>query len=78
MWQEKENSLYKSFQFKDFNEAFGFMRRVAEIAEELNHHPKWANEWNKVEIWLSTHSEGKVTEKDRSLAAKIDETQKGF
>jgi 4a-hydroxytetrahydrobiopterin dehydratase len=79
MWQEKNGSLYKKFDFKDFKEAFAFMQEVAGAAELANHHPKWLNEWNKVEIWLSSHDAGnKVTEKDRGLAAKIDEVYKEF
>ncbi len=73
MWQEKENALYKKLEFSNFNEAFGFMSRVALIAEKMDHHPKWTNVWNTVEIWLSTHDAGnKVTAKDRNLAAAID------
>lgn len=74
MWQETNNSLYRKFEFRDFNEAFAFMTRVALIAEKMNHHPKWTNVWNTVEVWLSTHDAGDViTEKDRKLAGKIDE-----
>lgn len=73
MWQEKDNTLYRKFQFGDFSEAFAFMTRVAIEAEKMNHHPLWTNVWNTVEIWLSTHDAGNiVTEKDRKLAAKID------
>jgi 4a-hydroxytetrahydrobiopterin dehydratase len=73
MWQEKDNKLYRKFQFKDFSEAFAFMTRVALEAEKMDHHPLWTNVYNSVEIWLNTHSEGdKVTEKDRQLAKKID------
>ncbi|MDB5014052.1 MAG: transcriptional coactivator/pterin dehydratase [Daejeonella sp.] len=73
MWEEIDNKLHRSFVFKDFSEAFAFMVRAALLAEAQNHHPKWTNEWNKVEIWLSTHSEGNVvTEKDRKLAKDID------
>lgn len=73
MWQETDNSLYRKFEFKDFSEAFAFMTRVALIAEKMNHHPKWANVWNTVEVWLSTHDAGDVvTDKDRKLAEKID------
>jgi len=73
MWQEKENTLYRLFEFKDFSKAFAFMTQVALLAESQNHHPKWTNEWNKVEIWLSTHDAGNtVTEKDRTLAEGID------
>jgi len=74
MWQEVDKSLNRVFEFKNFSEAFAFMTRVALLAESLNHHPKWTNEWNKVEIWLSTHDAGDiVTEKDRELAKKIDQ-----
>lgn len=73
MWQEQEHTLYKRFQFKDFSEAFAFMTRVAILAEKHNHHPKWTNVWNSVEIWLNTHDAGNiVTDKDRALAADID------
>lgn len=71
-WEEKNNSLYRKFEFKDFSEAFAFMTRVALIAEKMNHHPKWTNVWNTVEMWLSTHDAGDtVTEKDRKLAERI-------
>lgn len=74
MWEEKDNKLYKKFEFTDFSEAFGFMTRVALAAETMNHHPEWKNVWNRVEFWLSTHDAGDiVTEKDRKLAKKIDE-----
>ncbi len=73
MWQEKDNKLYRAFEFKNFSEAFAFMTKVALLAEKSDHHPTWANTWNKVEIWLSTHSAGDiVTDKDRKLAACID------
>lgn len=72
-WQEADNTLYRKFQFKDFSEAFAFMTRVALAAEKMDHHPKWTNVWNTVEVWLSTHDAGNtVTEKDRKLAQKID------
>ena len=74
MWQEKNDSLYKKFEFKDFNEAFEFMTKVGQLVEEIQHHPTWTNTYNKVEIWLSTHDAGnKVTKKDKELAASIDE-----
>ena len=77
MWTETDNKLYKVFEFKDFSEAFAFMTRVALLAEKNNHHPKWKNEWNKVEICLSTHDKGNiVTEKDRLLALEIDKLLK--
>jgi 4a-hydroxytetrahydrobiopterin dehydratase len=74
MWEEKNNALYRKFEFKNFSEAFAFMTRVALEAEKMDHHPDWSNVYNKVEIHLSTHSAGDiVTEKDRKLAKKIDE-----
>jgi 4a-hydroxytetrahydrobiopterin dehydratase len=73
MWEEKNNSLYSKFQFKDFSEAFAFMTRVALAAEKMDHHPLWTNVYNQVEIWLSTHDAGNiVTDKDHALAKKID------
>ncbi|MFZ6012146.1 MAG: 4a-hydroxytetrahydrobiopterin dehydratase [Bacteroidota bacterium] len=73
MWKEENNRLKKTFTFKDFNQAFGFMARVALIAEKMDHHPTWTNTWNKVSIELSTHDAGDiVTEKDKKLAEAID------
>ena len=73
MWIETDNKLYRKFEFKDFSEAFGFMTRVAMIAEKMNHHPLWSNVYNNVEIWLSTHDAGNiVTDKDKKMAEKID------
>jgi len=73
MWKEKDNKLYRQFDFQNFSEAFAFMTRVALEAEKMDHHPSWTNTYNKVEIWLSTHDAGDiVTEKDRKLAKKID------
>jgi 4a-hydroxytetrahydrobiopterin dehydratase len=73
MWTEIDNTLYQKFTFKNFSEAFAFMTRVAFLAEKMDHHPRWTNVWNTVEIWLNTHDVGNtVTEKDRELAKKID------
>lgn len=73
MWQEKNNMLHKKFEFKNFSEAFAFMTRVALAAEKMDHHPRWTNEYNKVEVWLSSHDAGDVvTEKDRKLSKIID------
>jgi len=73
MWQEQNNSLYKKFEFKNFSQAFAFMTRVAIEAEKMDHHPLWTNVYNRVEIWLSTHSAGDiVTDKDKNLAERID------
>lgn len=74
MWTEKDNSLQKTFQFKNFSEAFAFMTRIAMLAEQMNHHPDWNNVYNRVHIKLSTHDAGNtVTDKDRKLAEAIDE-----
>lgn len=73
MWIEKDNRLTQEFKFKDFQEAFAFMTRVAFLAEQQNHHPEWTNVYNRVTIHLSTHDAGNiVTEKDHRLASAID------
>jgi 4a-hydroxytetrahydrobiopterin dehydratase len=73
MWKEENNRLTKTFHFADFNQAFGFITRVALAAEKMNHHPTWTNTWNTVHIELSTHDAGNiVTDKDRALASIID------
>jgi 4a-hydroxytetrahydrobiopterin dehydratase len=73
MWIEENNRLKKSFQFKDFIEAFSFMTKVAIVAEKMDHHPNWSNVYNRVTIELSTHDAGDiVTDKDRKLAETID------
>lgn len=73
MWKEEDNRLHRQFKFNDFNEAFGFMTRVAILAEKQNHHPYWTNVWDTVDIYLNTHDAGDiVTEKDHKLAAAID------
>ena len=66
------HGIAKRFTFADFSAAFAFMTRVALAAEKADHHPDWSNVWNKVDILLSTHSEGGVTEKDVALAAEIE------
>lgn len=73
MWTEENNSLIKTFVFKDFVSAFGFMTSVALVAEKMNHHPNWSNVYNKVSFSLNTHDAGdKVTDKDHMLAEAID------
>ena len=67
------DGIAKSFRFADFSEAFAFMTRVALEAEKADHHPDWSNSWNRVEILLTTHSAGGLTEKDIALAGRIDE-----
>jgi ribonuclease HI/pterin-4a-carbinolamine dehydratase len=73
MWEEKDGRLYRKFTFNDFEEALDFINRVADLANKANHHPEIRNNWDTVELWLSTHSAGDtVTEKDRDLAKSID------
>jgi len=73
-WREEDNKLKKEFTFKDFTEAFGFMSRVAIVAEKMDHHPFWTNVYNKVTFELCTHDAGDVvTDKDHALAAQIDQ-----
>ena len=72
-WKEENNTLTKTFTFDDFVQAFGFMSRVAIIAEKMNHHPNWSNVYNEVTFHLNTHDAGDVvTEKDHKLAEAID------
>jgi 4a-hydroxytetrahydrobiopterin dehydratase len=66
------DAISRKFAFKDFNEAFGFMARAALIAEKLDHHPEWFNVYNRVEVTLSTHDAGGVTERDVKLASEMD------
>lgn len=73
MWQETEQGLYKQFHFKDFNESFAFMTKVAEVAHKHHHYPRWENEWNIVQIWLVSRHDGlAISERDRELAVAID------
>jgi 4a-hydroxytetrahydrobiopterin dehydratase len=65
-------AIRRSLKFADFNAAFGFMARVALAAEKADHHPEWSNVWNRVDIRLTTHDAGGLTEKDFALAAFID------
>lgn len=75
MWQEKDNSLVREFNFPDFKTALGFVIKVGELAEAANHHPDINLGWGKVSISLTTHDAGGVTEKDRQLAKEIDEVK---
>jgi 4a-hydroxytetrahydrobiopterin dehydratase len=73
-WSELKgrDAISKKFTFKDFNEAFGFMTRVALVAEKLDHHPEWFNVYKNVEVTLSTHDAGGLTERDVTLAEAMD------
>jgi 4a-hydroxytetrahydrobiopterin dehydratase len=66
-----QKSIHHSYKFKNFAEAFAFMTRVALLAEQMDHHPDWANSYNRVEINLSSHDAGGVTERDIRLAQAI-------
>ena len=69
---EGREAITKSFKFRDFNQAFGFMTRAALIAEKMNHHPEWFNVYNKVDVTLTTHSTGNVSDLDIKLAEAMN------
>ena len=66
------DAIEKSYRFKDFNEAFGWMSRIALVAEKADHHPEWANVYNRVDVVLTTHDAGGVSEKDIAMAKAMD------
>jgi 4a-hydroxytetrahydrobiopterin dehydratase len=72
-WDVVDGKLHRELRFDDFVAAFGFMASVALVAEKLDHHPEWRNVWNTVEIDLTTHSAGGITDLDFQLAERIDE-----
>jgi 4a-hydroxytetrahydrobiopterin dehydratase len=78
-WSEVSgrDAIARKFVFKDFNEAFGFMARAALVAEKMDHHPEWFNVYKTVEVTLSTHDAGGVTELDIKLAAEMDRLASG-
>jgi 4a-hydroxytetrahydrobiopterin dehydratase len=73
-WSEVSgrDAIVRKFEFKDFNQAFAFMTRAALLAEKMDHHPEWFNVYNKVEVTLSTHDAGGVTENDVKMAAAMN------
>ena len=71
-WRIKDEKLFRVLRFKDFNKAIEFMNQVAITAEAMDHHPEWSNVYNKVEIYLVTHSEDGITQLDIDLAREID------
>lgn len=78
MWKEENNQLSRNFKFNNFIEAFAFMTKVAFVAEKMNHHPKWSNVYNSVNITLYTHDEeNHITNKDKKLADEIDKLFNG-
>ncbi|MCQ4343696.1 MAG: 4a-hydroxytetrahydrobiopterin dehydratase [Sulfolobales archaeon] len=75
-WERRDNSIRKTFAFKDFKESVEFLGMIRPIADAMNHHPDVCVKYNRVEVELTTHDEGGVTEKDVQLARKIDEIYK--
>jgi 4a-hydroxytetrahydrobiopterin dehydratase len=75
-WTVRDGKLHREFQFADFVHAFGFMARVALVAERMNHHPEWFNVWNKVRVDLATHDAGGISAKDFELAAEMNKLAK--
>jgi 4a-hydroxytetrahydrobiopterin dehydratase len=71
-WELAGDRIKRTFRFKDFVEAFGFMSSAALVAERMNHHPEWKNVWATVDVELSTHDAGGLTELDMKLAAEMD------
>lgn len=68
-WEEKDNKLYREFKFKNFLDAILFMQKAAIEIDKTDHHPEWKNVYNRLQVWLCTHSAGNIiTEKDRKLA----------
>jgi 4a-hydroxytetrahydrobiopterin dehydratase len=73
VWREEESALVRDYEFEDFASAMAFVNRVADAAEDANHHPDiLVHGWNKVRLTLTTHSEGGLTENDRKMAERID------
>lgn len=71
-WRIEGGKLARRFEFRDFNEAFGFMARVALLAEKMEHHPEWFNVYNRVDVWLTTHDVGGLSMLDFELARRMD------
>ena len=71
-WEVVDGKLHRELRFRDFSEAWGFMARVALLAEKANHHPNWSNVWNTVVIDLFSHDAGAITARDEELAAAIN------
>jgi len=72
-WTGGDDFITKVFRFTDFAHAFGFMTRIAIIAEKMDHHPEWFNVYNRVDVTLTTHDAGGVTHKDAALAKAMEE-----
>ena len=73
VWRQEDEALVRDYEFKDFVAAMAFVNRVADAAEEVNHHPDiLIHGWNKVRLTLTTHSAGKLTDNDHAMAQRID------
>ena len=72
-WDAEAKAIRRAFRFRDFSEAFAFMTRVALAAEKADHHPDWSNSWNRVDVALTTHSQGGVTQRDVDLARQMND-----
>ena len=77
-WDRKENkhAIHQSFKFKDFKEAWDFMSKIAQLAEEMDHHPEWSNIYNRVDITLTTHDAKGISERDIKMAEVINTYKK--
>lgn len=71
-WEVQGSQLHRELTFADFSEAFGFMTRVALVAEQMNHHPDWSNSWNRVTIDITSHDDGGITDQCVELATRIN------
>jgi len=76
-WQTYDNAIGRAFKFADFNEAFAFLTRIAMLSEKMDHHADWSGVYNKVNIRLSTHDAGGVTQRDIKMATVINEYASG-
>jgi 4a-hydroxytetrahydrobiopterin dehydratase len=72
-WEVGDGKLHREFRFGDFVEAFGFMSRCALVAEKMDHHPEWSNVWNRVTVDLVTHDAGGITDRDVTMAVRMNE-----
>jgi 4a-hydroxytetrahydrobiopterin dehydratase len=71
-WEVKDGKLHRQFQFADFAQAFGFMASMAVVSERMGHHPEWFNVYNKVNVDLTTHDAGGITQKDLAWATQAN------
>ena len=77
-WTAGDDFITKVYRFRDFNAAWGFMSRIALVAEKLDHHPEWFNVYNRVDVTLTTHDAGGVTQLDTTMAGVMEDTAKGL